>query len=228
MANKKQEAASKSTVPGSDAPQAAPSAATCDCDTPDRKAERERKLKEFREHSQKRFRSFFSDFKTFISKGNIMNLAVAVVIGAAFTAIVNALVGDIIMPFISLIPGQSGLAGMEWVLRKGQPDEAGVLVGRVVVKYGVFLQSIITFLLVAFVVFMILRMLMNADKGIKKLTKAQKKRLKNLKKHPEKLDADPESIAEEILEVVEAVEAEKPETAEDILRDIRELLKKSD
>ena len=180
-------------------------------------AEREKKAKEFRERNKTRVTSFFADFKAFISKGNIMNLAVAVIIGAAFTAIINSLVGDILMPVISLIPGQDGLKGLEFVLDPGKPDETGVIVGRVVLKFGVFLQSIISFLLVAFVVFLIIKMLVNAEKGISKLSKAQKARLKQLKKHPELAAEIPE-------EIIEAAAPIKVETVEDILKDIRELL----
>jgi len=178
-------------------------------------AEKERRLKEIRKRNRKRVRSFFKDFKAFILRGNIMNLAVAVVIGAAFTAIINALVGGIVMPFIALIPGQDGLAGMEWVLRAGDADG----VGRIAVKWGDFLQSILNFLLVAFAVFFIIRMLMNAEKGINKLSKAQKARLKELRKHPELAESAPE-------ELQEAAAPLKVETVEDILKDIRELLSK--
>ena len=162
-------------------------------------------------------KNFFSDFKTFISRGNIMNLAVAVIIGAAFTTVVNGLVANIIMPFLALIPGQNGLSGMAWVLRhEVLAADGSVLIAEVAVKWGDFLQTVINFLLVAFTVFFMIRMLMNAEKGMQKLNKAQKALLKKAKKNPE--------LAEAIIEEAAIVEPAPIETVEDLLKDIRSLL----
>lgn len=86
-----------------------------------------------------------NEFKTFITKGNVMNLAVGIIIGAAFTAIVNSLVGDIITPLLGLILGQVNFSGLYFS------------VGDAVITYGKFIQSIITFLLTAIAVFFIVK-----------------------------------------------------------------------
>ena len=103
--------------------------------------------------------NFFKDFKTFISKGNILQLAIAFIMGAAFTAVVNSLVGDIIMQFFSLIFGKASFEDLTWVI------------GGTPIFYGKFLMAILNFILVAFCLFLILRIAVNAEKGIKKLRK---------------------------------------------------------
>lgn len=85
------------------------------------------------------------EFKEFIMRGNVLDLAVAVVIGAAFTAIVNSLVADIITPIIGAVLGGVDFAGQ------------AITVGNAVIGYGNFIQAIINFLLVALVLFLIVR-----------------------------------------------------------------------
>ncbi|MCB9137520.1 MAG: large-conductance mechanosensitive channel protein MscL [Caldilineaceae bacterium] len=85
------------------------------------------------------------EFRDFINRGNVMDLAVAVVLGAAFTAIVTSLVDDIIMPLIGIVLGGIDFTGL------------AIQVGNATLTYGNFIQAIINFLLVAFVVFLIVR-----------------------------------------------------------------------
>jgi large conductance mechanosensitive channel len=85
------------------------------------------------------------EFKEFIMRGNVIDLAVAVVIGAAFTAIINSLVADIITPILGVLMGGVDFAGLS------------VTVGDAVIGYGNFIQAIINFLLVALVLFLIVR-----------------------------------------------------------------------
>lgn len=94
----------------------------------------------------------FKEFKTFISKGNVMNLAIGVIIGAAFQSIVNSLVNDIIMPFISLLTGNIDFSDM--VLH----------IGNSTIKYGSFIASILNFLIIAIVIFLMVRSLNKMDK----------------------------------------------------------------
>lgn len=96
-------------------------------------------------------KSFVEEFKAFAVKGNVIDLAVAVVIGAAFGKIVSSLVANIITPLIGLLMGGVDFSGLSYTL------------GDAVVTYGVFIQSIIDFLIVALVIFMV----------VKGLTKAQ-------------------------------------------------------
>jgi large conductance mechanosensitive channel len=103
-------------------------------------------------------------FRDFVMRGNVLDLAVAVIIGAAFTKIVNSLVEDIIMPPIGLLLGNVDLINLFAVLKdgtKGAPPYATLAeakaAGAVTLNYGQFLGSIVTFLIVAFVVYMMIR-----------------------------------------------------------------------
>jgi large conductance mechanosensitive channel len=98
-----------------------------------------------------------SEFKEFISRGNVVDLATAVVIGAAFGKIVTALVDGIIMPLIGYLTGGVSVSDWKYVLSPGTVDAAGATVGEVAIKYGLFLQTLIDFVLIAFVIFMILK-----------------------------------------------------------------------
>lgn len=99
---------------------------------------------------------FIEEFKAFAMKGNVIDLAVAVIIGTAFGKIVSSLVTDIVTPFIGLLMGGVDFSGLAYT------------VGSSVITYGVFVQSIIDFLIVAFVIFL-------AVKGISKAQKAMEK-----------------------------------------------------
>jgi large conductance mechanosensitive channel len=102
--------------------------------------------------------SLISEFRKFIARGNVIDLAVAVVIGAAFNRIVTALVDGIIMPVIATLTGGVSVDDWEYVVTPAQVDAAGnEIAAEVAIRYGHLLQSVIDFLLVAFVIFMILR-----------------------------------------------------------------------
>lgn len=104
------------------------------------------------------------EFRDFIMRGNVIDLAVALIIGAAFGAIVTSLVADIIMPPIGLALGKVDFANLFLVLKDGAKAagpyaslEDAKAAGAVTVNYGVFIIKVVTFLIVAFVVFMIIR-----------------------------------------------------------------------
>lgn len=109
----------------------------------------------------KKGKGFIGEFKEFVMRGNVMDLAVGVIIGAAFQGIVNSLVNDVIMPVITLITG--GLDFNNWFialdgnsygsLAEAQAAEAATL------NYGVFLTAVINFLIMAFVIFMIIKLM---------------------------------------------------------------------
>ena len=95
-----------------------------------------------------------SEFKEFIARGNVVDLAVGVVIGAAFGKIVTALVDGIVMPVIGAASGGVSVSDWKYVLSPAQLDAAGKEVAaEVAVKYGLFLQTLIDFVLIAFVIF---------------------------------------------------------------------------
>ena len=129
------------------------------------------------------------EFKDFIAKGNVMDMAVGIIIGAAFTAIVSSLVADLINPIISLFTGGIDFSSM--MVNLSDDPDAGAF------KYGSFIMAVINFLIVAFVVFMLVKMVNKAK-------------------------AAAEKPAEEA-----APEAPKGPSQEDLLAEIRDLLKKA-
>ena len=102
------------------------------------------------------------EFKDFIAKGNVMDLAVGIIIGAAFTAIVSSLVGDLINPIIGLILGGVDFTSMYVVMSGDVPPgmglEAARETGAAIFAYGAFITACINFFIIAFVVFMLVKM----------------------------------------------------------------------
>lgn len=96
-------------------------------------------------------KAFFEEFKKFISRGNVMDMAVGIIIGGAFTAIVNSLVNDIIMPIVSLLTGGVDFSSLSITLGTGENAAA--------INYGAFISAIISFLLVGFALFIIIKAL---------------------------------------------------------------------
>ncbi|MEG1925122.1 MAG: large-conductance mechanosensitive channel protein MscL [Ruthenibacterium sp.] len=115
-------------------------------------------------------KKFLSEFRDFAMRGNVMDMAVGVVIGGAFTAIVNSLVADVFMPLIGILTGGIHFAGLSFGIGDAQ------------ITYGNFLQAIVQFILIAFCVFMII-------KAINMLHK----------KKPEEPEKAPEPSKEELL-----------------------------
>ncbi|MBL4916053.1 large conductance mechanosensitive channel protein MscL [Szabonella alba] len=113
------------------------------------------------------------EFKAFIAKGNVMDLAVGIIIGAAFTAIVSSLVGDLINPIIGLILGGIDFTNMYVVMSGTVPDNVGLETAResgaAVFAYGAFITACINFLIIAFVVFMLVKFVNRIkDSAVKK------------------------------------------------------------
>lgn len=178
-------------------------------------------------------KKFFADFKKFITRGNIVDLAVAVVVGGAFSKIVTSLVNDIIMPLISLIVGGTSVADWKWVITPAEVDAAGTVIkAETALHYGSFIQTIIDFLIIAFFVFLAIRILMNAQKGLDELTDKdnlkKRARIRKLVKEQGKTKAEAKAIlAAEEAEAKAKAEAEKapePPTTNELLTEIRDLL----
>ena len=129
---------------------------------------------------------FISEFKEFAMKGNVMDMAVGVIIGGAFGKIVSSLVDDVLMPLVGMLTGNVDFTNLAFQI--GEGEEAAVL------KYGNFIQNTVDFLIVAFCIFLML-------KGINKLNR-------------KKEEPAPEP------------EAPKGPTQEELLAEIRDLLKK--
>ena len=90
-------------------------------------------------------KSFMAEFKTFIARGNVMDMAVGVIIGGAFSAITSSLIDDIVMPFLGIFTGSVSVA------------ELSVTVNGAVITYGNFIQAILNFIIMAFVVFCLVK-----------------------------------------------------------------------
>ncbi len=103
-------------------------------------------------------KGFFGEFKEFIARGNVMDMAVGVIIGGAFGKISTSLVNDIIMPLISMLTGGIDFSSWKWVLRPAAIDAAGTVVTEeVAVNFGLFLATILDFLIVALAVFCLIK-----------------------------------------------------------------------
>jgi len=177
-------------------------------------------------------KKFFSEFKAFIKKGNVVDLAVALIIGTAFNKIVSSLVNDVIMPLVSLMVGGKDVTDWKWVIQKAQYDANGnVLVAETALKYGVFIQAIIDFLIIALTVFIIVKIVKASTekiekisktiiteakeltaKQIKALKKLQKKATKQAKKEGKSVDQVLNEKQEEINAITET--EQKPEVAQ--------------
>lgn len=105
----------------------------------------------------------FKEFKEFAMRGSVLDMAIGIIIGGAFTPIVKSLVDDIIMPVVGLLLGDVDFADLFVVLREGAAAgpyatlEAAREAGAVTVNYGIFINTILTFLIVAFAVFLMVR-----------------------------------------------------------------------
>lgn len=100
--------------------------------------------------------SVFKEFREFIARGNVIDLAVGVIIGAAFNGIVKSLVDQVIMPPIGLLTGGLDFSKLEWVLRPEDP--ATDKIEKVAVMYGAFVNTVIQFFIVAAVVFLLVKL----------------------------------------------------------------------
>lgn len=152
--------------------------------------------------------TFFSDFKTFITKGNILDMAVGVIIGGAFGKIVSSLVADIIMPAIGAICNTKSLADMKYVITEAVPaseDGTVAAVAEVAIKYGQFIMYIVDFLIVAFCMFVVVRIFMNMRNKMEALKKKE----------------------EEVAEAAAPAEPTVEEKTLATLNDIKELLEKN-
>ena len=158
-------------------------------------------------------KNFFKDFKAFIAKGNILNLAVGMVIGSAFTAIVNSFVNDIIMPPIGVLIGGVDFSELAVVITPEELNEAGEVIKEAVTwNYGSFIQAIINFLIIALCMFLIVKFMMKAT-GFVSASKANsykkiltKEEIKNYKAQG-KTSAEMQQIADQKRKAKEAVEA---------------------
>ena len=190
-------------------------------------------------------KKFFREFKAFISRGNVFDMAVGVIIATAFNKIVSSLVNDIIMPLVTFATGAASLADLSLPLRWDAE-------GKVTLSwaYGNFIQTIIDFLIIAFSIFVMVKLVnlsrekfkelgeyantisskeyKQERKMVKQQAKKEKRKFEELwKEHiqAKKLELEAKQKQEAEAKALEEANKPKPETQEDILKDIRDLLK---
>lgn len=107
-------------------------------------------------------KKFIQDFKEFAVKGNLVDLAIGIIIGTAFNKIVSSLVQDVIMPPFGLLFGDKGFTEYDWMLKEAELNVEGEVVQEaVVINYGTFLQNCFDFLIVALTIFIVIRIFNN-------------------------------------------------------------------
>lgn len=161
---------------------------------------------------------FFKEFKEFITRGNVIDMAVGIIIGGAFTAIVTALVNNILTPLINMIVGDDGTSVLQVVLREAfyREVEGGdpVLVPAVILDFGAVITAIVTFLLTALVLFIIIKVINSIHKKAEALKAAAKKKEEEATPAPvEEVPAAPAAPTEaEILaEIRDLLKAQNPD-----------------
>lgn len=179
-------------------------------------------------------RKFFSEFKTFITRGNVIDMAVGVIVGSAFTAIVTALTKQVFQPLVNwaLAGTGNGLDSAVTMLKEVRDETGAVdMANSIYIDWGAFITAIINFLIVAFILFAIVRTINKvrdaANSRFYGFEKSEylKMRIQGLSKKDiellaRKRDEEAKAKAEQ-----EKAEQEKAETQDDILKDIRELLR---
>lgn len=128
-------------------------------------------------------KKFFKEFRDFAVKGNMMTMAIGIIIGSAFTAIVNSLVSDIIMPLITIMTGKVNIS------------EVFFTIGNTQIYYGKFIQAIIVFVITAFVIFLLV-------KGIAKMNDMKKKKEEEVQAEPEPPKPTTEELLGEIIDIL--------------------------
>ncbi|MBE6662448.1 MAG: large conductance mechanosensitive channel protein MscL [Ruminococcaceae bacterium] len=192
----------------------------------------EKKVKNAAKKLKKQNESFWADFKKFITKGNVLDMAVAVVVASAFNAIVNGLVKYIITPLITYATSGVSINEWEWVVREEVLDAAGAVVtSKISVQYGLWLQAIVDFLIIAFSVFVVVRVIRNTERALNAKELAKKAEEEAAKKaEEEKKAAEAAAAAKAAAEAQKAREdaflADVKAQAE-LLREIRDSLKKN-
>lgn len=146
--------------------------------------------KEHLENAAEKGKGFFSDFKKFIMKGNVLDLAVAVVVGTAFNAITNGLVKNIITPVMTYFTSGASIDEWEVVLREQVMNAEGVVeVEKIAIQYGLWLQTIIDFIIIALSIFLVVRIIKGMEAKLNAKEIAEKEAAEAAKKAAEEAEA---------------------------------------
>ena len=191
-----------------------------------------------------KMKKFWQDFKKFITRGNVVDMAVGVTVASAFTAIVTAFSKGVITPLIAMVTGGFDLSNWKTVIREEVLDEAGAVVTPAVVfTWGAFLQTVIDFLIIAIVLFVVLRVASGIaarsakirEEIQKKIHREELERLEAEKRAKEEKEKAEKEEAERLASEAEALRVEKErkkeerlEREEALLREIRDILRSKD
>ncbi|MFG6397135.1 MAG: large-conductance mechanosensitive channel protein MscL [Muribaculaceae bacterium] len=118
-------------------------------------------------------KKFFSEFKEFAMRGNVVDMAVGVIIGAAFGKIVSSLVNDIIMPLIGVVTGGMNFTDYKWVVQKAVMDGQEIIKPEVPMNWGAWVQTVVDFLIVAFCIFVMIKFINNLRKKAERQKEAE-------------------------------------------------------
>lgn len=166
-------------------------------------------------------KKFWAEFKKFIAKGNVVDLAIAVVIGSAFNKIVSSLVNDVIMPLISFAVGGTDVSDWKWVITPAEYDASGnVLVAESALRYGSFIQTIIDFLIIALTLFIMFKIFTYSKNKLSQfgdtlVHETQKLKEKTKKKSKKGKANTEDNVVENTQPAEENIEEVKVETKEE-------------
>ncbi len=177
---------------------------------------------------KKEKKGFFREFKEFISRGNVLDMAVGIIIGGAFTAIINALVNNILTPLLQWIGvSGDGMGALQVVLKEAVVQDGVVVADAVIMDFGIVISAVISFLLTALVLFLIVK----AFNTVRRKAEEAKAAKEAAEKAAEEAAAAEKAAAEAAAAekaAAEAAAAPAPEpapTTEQLLAEIRDLLK---
>lgn len=159
-------------------------------------------------------KKFFSEFKNFISKGNILDLSIAVVVGGAFGKIVTSLVNDIIMPVIGLITGGASVQDLKWIIQPAVYQDGIIVTAENAFRYGLFIQTIVDFLIISIFIFLAFKIITASTKKLEKFKILVQKEISA------ETQKEQEEVKSESLQVLTDVQKQ-----EVLLTEIRDLLK---
>lgn len=184
------------------------------------KAEKKELRKQRRKERKEKGIGFFQEFKKFILRGNVVDMAVGVIVASAFTKIVTTLNTKVVMPFVTYIIGGAEVSDIKTVLREEIVEEGVVVQTEIALMWGELIQAMLDFLMIALVIFIIVKVINSVRTKLDKL--AMKAKMLLIK---EKVEQG-EKVEEVVEEVAPTPEPPKP-TTEELLAEIRDLLKAS-
>ena len=177
--------------------------------------------------------TFWADFKKFVAKGNIIDLAIALAITTAFNALISSIVNSFIMPIAGFLIGNHDLSDMKWVIREAVEanEELGIkALNEISITYGQFLQALLNFIVIAFTLYFFVKIVMKLQNTIHK--KELEEAAEKAKAEEEKKKAEEKLEEERREKIAQKKEEERKELLEnvnrqtEVLEKIEELLKK--